>query len=127
MEGPAFSTRAESLANRAAGYDVIGMTNLGEAKCAREAEIAYATAAMVTDYDCLERRPRPRHRRNGRSQISIANADTAKRLIIDVLPHVPAAPDWPEHRTLDTAILTDRKFWPAKTLRDLKPILGRFA
>ena len=52
MEGPAFSTRAESLANHHAGYDVIGMTNLGEAKCAREAEIAYATLAMATDYDC---------------------------------------------------------------------------
>jgi 5'-methylthioadenosine phosphorylase len=52
MEGPAFSTRAESLANHRDGYDVIGMTNLGEAKCAREAEIAYATMAMVTDYDC---------------------------------------------------------------------------
>src|SRR5262245_10754077 len=52
MEGPAFSTRAESLANHHAGHDVIGMTNLGEAKCAREAEIAYASLAMITDYDC---------------------------------------------------------------------------
>ena len=52
MEGPAFSTRAESLTNHQLGYDVIGMTNLGEAKCAREAEIAYATLAMSTDYDC---------------------------------------------------------------------------
>ncbi|NDB77220.1 MAG: S-methyl-5'-thioadenosine phosphorylase, partial [Verrucomicrobia bacterium] len=52
MEGPAFSTRAESLTNHRLGYDVIGMTNLGEAKCAREAEIAYATMAMITDYDC---------------------------------------------------------------------------
>ena len=52
MEGPAFSTRAESLINHQLGFDVIGMTNLGEAKCAREAEIAYATLAMSTDYDC---------------------------------------------------------------------------
>ena len=52
MEGPAFSTRAESLTNHKLKYDVIGMTNLGEAKCAREAEIAYATMAMITDYDC---------------------------------------------------------------------------
>src|SRR5213078_805428 len=52
MEGPAFSTRAESTTNHEAGYDVVGMTNLGEAKCAREAEIAYATMAMITDYDC---------------------------------------------------------------------------
>ncbi|NQU10644.1 S-methyl-5'-thioadenosine phosphorylase, partial [bacterium] len=52
MEGPAFSTRAESLFHRAMGWDVIGMTNYGEARCAREAEICYATMAMVTDYDC---------------------------------------------------------------------------
>src|SRR4029079_4075440 len=52
MEGPAFSTRAESLTNHKPGYDVVGMTNLGEAKCSREAEIAYATMAMITDYDC---------------------------------------------------------------------------
>ena len=52
MEGPAFSTRAESTTNHKLGYDVVGMTNLGEAKCAREAEMAYATMAMVTDYDC---------------------------------------------------------------------------
>ena len=54
MEGPAFSTRSESLSHQKLGYDVVGMTNLGEAKCAREAEIAYATMAMVTDYDCWE-------------------------------------------------------------------------
>ena len=52
MEGPAFSTRAESLRNQKLGFDVIGMTNLGEARCAREAEISYATLALVTDYDC---------------------------------------------------------------------------
>ena len=52
MEGPAFSTRAESITNHKLGYDVVGMTNLGEAKCAREAQIAYATMAMITDYDC---------------------------------------------------------------------------
>src|SRR6267378_2001340 len=52
MEGPAFSTRAESLTHHNLGYDIVGMTNLGEAKCAREDEIAYATLAMITDYDC---------------------------------------------------------------------------
>src|SRR5208282_1396274 len=52
MEGPAFSTRAESHFHRKMGWDVIGMTNYGEARCAREAEICYATLAMVTDYDC---------------------------------------------------------------------------
>ncbi|MGE3308543.1 MAG: S-methyl-5'-thioadenosine phosphorylase [Limisphaerales bacterium] len=126
MEGPAFSTLAESLANRAAGHDVIGMTNLGEAKCAREAEIAYASAAMVTDYDCWN---------EDHDHVTVemivanlhANADAAKRLVADVVPHIPAEPNWPAHRALETAILTDRKLWPAKTLRDLKPILGRYA
>ena len=59
MEGPAFSTRAESVANHQAGHAVIGMTNLGEAKCAREAEIAYATLAMSTDYDCWKEDEEP--------------------------------------------------------------------
>jgi len=125
MEGPAFSTRAESLANRAAGHDVIGMTNLGEAKCAREAEIAYATAAMVTDYDCWN---------DDHDHVTVemiienlhANADAAKRLVVDVLPRIPEAPSWAAHRSLDTAILTARELWPSKTLRELKPILGRF-
>jgi 5'-methylthioadenosine phosphorylase len=59
MEGPAFSTRAESNFHRAQGWDVIGMTNLGEARCAREAEICYATMAMVTDYDCWRESEEP--------------------------------------------------------------------
>jgi len=127
MEGPAFSTRAESLANRAAGHDVIGMTNLGEAKCAREAEIAYATAAMVTDYDCWN---------EDEEHVTVemiianlnANADAARRLLIDVLPTLPSAPDpaWPCHSALRTAILTDRKVWPAKTRRELAPLLAPY-
>jgi 5'-methylthioadenosine phosphorylase len=125
MEGPAFSTRAESLANRAAGHDVIGMTNLGEAKCAREAEIAYATAAMVTDYDCWN---------EDEDHVTVemivanlnANASSARQLVLDVLPTLPTQPDWPCHSALATAILTDRKVWPAKTARDLKPILGKY-
>ncbi len=125
MEGPAFSTRAESLANHAAGHQVIGMTNLGEAKCAREAEIAYATAAMVTDYDCWN---------EDEEHVSLemiianlnANASAARDLVLDVLPTLPAAPGWPCHSALATAILTDRKVWPAKTIRDLKPILAKY-
>ena len=69
MEGPAFSTRAESITNHKLGYDVIGMTNLGEAKCAREAEIAYATMAMITDYDAGSGRG-ARHRRHGHRQLA---------------------------------------------------------
>jgi 5'-methylthioadenosine phosphorylase len=125
MEGPAFSTRAESMANHEHGYDVIGMTNLGEAKCAREAEIAYATMAMVTDYDAWK---------EDEEHVSVDliienlmnNAATAKKILTEVVPRIPTVPDWPCHHALRTAIMTDRKFWPAKTVRDLKPILEKY-
>ena len=124
MEGPAFSTRAESLTNHRAGYDVIGMTNLGEAKCAREAEIAYATLAMSTDYDCwkedehvtLEMIIGNLHR----------NADMAKKIVVAAVAEIPAEPDWPCHSALKNAILTDKKFWPKKTVSGLKPILAKY-
>jgi 5'-methylthioadenosine phosphorylase len=124
MEGPAFSTRAESLTNHRAGYDVIGMTNLGEAKCAREAEIAYATLAMSTDYDCwkedehvtLEMIIGNLHR----------NADTAKKIVVAAVAEIPAEPNWPCHSALKSAILTDKKFWPKKTVAELKPILAKY-
>lgn len=124
MEGPAFSTRAESLTNHGADYDVIGMTNLGEAKCAREAEIAYATLAMSTDYDCwkpeehvtLEMILANLHR----------NADMGKKIVAAAVSKIPAQPDWPCHSALKHAIMTDKKFWPKKTVTDLKPILGKY-
>jgi len=125
MEGPAFSTRAESLTNHRLGYDVIGMTNLGEAKCAREAELAYATLAMVTDYDCwkhdeahvtVERVVEYLHR----------NAAQARAIIRHVIPRLPAAPDWPCHTALQNAILTDKRLWPARTKLKLQPILERY-
>src|SRR5690348_16404535 len=88
MEGPAFSTRAESLANHRAGFDVIGMTNLGEAKCAREAEIAYATLAMVTDYDCWKV-----DEAHVTLEMIIANlnknAEMAKAIVKRVIPQIP--------------------------------------
>jgi 5'-methylthioadenosine phosphorylase len=125
MEGPAFSTRAESLTNHRAGYAVIGMTNLGEAKCAREAEIAYATLAMVTDYDCWN---------EDHDHVTIEmvldylhrNAGTARRTILDALPGIPQVPDWPEHSALKNAILTQRTVWPAKRVRELRPLLARY-
>ena len=124
MEGPAFSTRAESLTNHADGYDVIGMTNLGEAKCAREAEIAYATLAMSTDYDCwkedehvsLEMVLANLHR----------NAATAKAVVAAVIPQIPAEPAWKAHSALKNAILTDKKLWPAKTRKELAPLLAKY-
>ena len=124
MEGPAFSTRAESLTNHNAGYDVIGMTNLGEAKCAREAEIAYATLAMSTDYDCwkedehvtLEMIIGNLHR----------NADMARKIVVQAINKIPVEPNWPCHSALKTAILTDKKLWPKKILAELKPILAKY-
>jgi len=125
MEGPAFSTRAESLANRKLGLAVVGMTNLGEAKCAREAEIAYATLAMVTDYDCWKL---------DEAHVTVEmivenlskNAAMAKAIIARVLPQIPSEPRWPCHEALRSAIMTDKGLWPARTKRELGPILRKY-
>jgi 5'-methylthioadenosine phosphorylase len=125
MEGPAFSTRAESFANRSAGGDVIGMTNLGEAKCAREAEIAYASLAMITDYDCWKQ---------DEAHVTVEmvienlskNAAMAKAIIGQTVPQIPAEPNWPCHDSLRNAIMTDRGLWPAKVRRELEPILRKY-
>ncbi len=126
MDGPAFSTRAESELNRRHGFDVIGMTNLPEAKLAREAEIALATMAMITDYDCwkVEEEPVTADAVFGHL---LANAETAKKLLTAVIPHLPTEPNWPEHSALTHSLVTERKLWPAKTLENLRPILARFA
>lgn len=125
MEGPAFSTRAESLTNHRLGYDVIGMTNLGEAKCAREAEIAYATMAMITDYDCWK---------VDEAHVTVdmvvanlmKNAATAKAVVARTIAQIPAMPDWPCHSALRNAIMTDRECWPKETIAELKPILAKY-
>jgi len=125
MEGPAFSTRAESITNHKLGYDVIGMTNLGEAKCSREAEIAYASLALVTDYDCWK---------VDEAHVTVEmiienlhkNAAMAKAIIAQTIPQIPAEPNWPCHSALRSAIMTERKLWPKKTIAALKPIIGRY-
>lgn len=125
MEGPAFSTRAESITNHKLGYAVVGMTNLGEAKCAREAEIAYATMAMITDYDCWKV-----DEAHVTVEMVIANlmknAATAKAIVARAIPKIPTEPGWPCHSALKNAIMTDRKFWPKKTVASLKPILAKY-
>jgi len=125
MEGPAFSTRAESLTHHNLGYDVIGMTNLGEAKCAREAEIAYATMAMITDYDCWKT-----DEAHVTVEMVIANlmknAAMAKAIVARVIPTIPQAPNWSCHSALQNAIMTDKKLWPAKTKRELAPLLAKY-
>ncbi|HWD93110.1 MAG TPA: S-methyl-5'-thioadenosine phosphorylase [Verrucomicrobiae bacterium] len=125
MEGPAFSTRAESQTNHKLGYDVIGMTNLGEAKCAREAEIAYATIAMITDYDAWK---------TDEAHVTVEmvienlrkNAEMAKAIIAKTIPQIPPAPNWPCHDALRNAIMTDKKVWPATTKRELAPLLAKY-
>jgi 5'-methylthioadenosine phosphorylase len=125
MDGPAFSTRAESEFNHRNGFDVIAMTNLPEAKLAREAEIAYATMAMITDYDCWKVEEEPVSAEIILSHL-MANAETAKKVIVKVVPQIPTEPNWPEHFALDTALVTDRKLWPEATIEKLRPILARF-
>jgi 5'-methylthioadenosine phosphorylase len=125
MDGPAFSTRAESEFNRRNGFDVIAMTNLPEAKLAREAEIAFATMAMITDYDCWKVEEEPVSAQTVLGHL-VANAGTARKVIADVVPRIPTEPTWPEHFALDTALVTDRKLWPEGTVEKLKPILARF-
>jgi 5'-methylthioadenosine phosphorylase len=126
MDGPAFSTRAESELNRRNGFDVIGMTNLPEAKLAREAEIALASVAMITDYDCWKVEEEPVSAEAVFGHL-VANAETAKKILSQVIPRIPTKPNWPEHRSLDLALVTDRKLWPEATRRKLGPILDRFA
>jgi 5'-methylthioadenosine phosphorylase len=125
MEGPAFSTRAESLTHHNLGYDVIGMTNLGEAKCAREAEIAYATMAMVTDYDAWK---------VDEAHVTVdvvveylhRNAEMAKAVVAHAVSRIPERPGCSCHSALQNAILTERKHWPARTRAALKPILQKY-
>ncbi len=126
MDGPAFSTRAESDLNRRLGFDVIGMTNVAEAKLAREAEIALATLAMITDYDCWKIEEEPVSAQTIIGHL-VANAETAKKVLIHAIPRIPAKADWPEHRALDNAMVTDRKLWPEETRERLIAILGRFS
>lgn len=125
MDGPAFSTRAESELNRRNRFDVVGMTNVPEAKLAREAEVALATLAMITDYDCWKTEEEPVSAETVFGHL-IANAEAAKKVLVEAIPRIPAQPDWPEHRSLDQALVTDRKLWPKETIEKLGPILGRF-
>ncbi|MDB6122354.1 MAG: S-methyl-5-thioadenosine phosphorylase [Pedosphaera sp.] len=125
MEGPAFSTRAESMTNHNLGYAVIGMTNLGEAKCAREAEIAYATMAMITDYDCWK---------VDEAHVTVEmvvqnltkNASMAKEVVKRAIAQIPQEANWPCHSALNNAIMTDKKCWPKKTVEELKPLLQKY-
>ena len=125
MEGPQFSTRAESNLYQSWGADVIGMTNLQEAKLAREAEICYATVAMVTDYDCW---------REGHEDVTVdqvvavihQNADNAGKVVRAAVAAMPKERTCRCGSALQHAILTDRKAIPAEARERLSLLLGKY-
>ena len=125
MEGPQFSTLAESRLYRSWGGDVIGMTNLQEAKLAREAEIAYATMALVTDYDCWH----PEH-----DSVTIdmiigyltANVKMAQAVIAKVVERLDVTRRDPAHHALRSAILTNPNAIPPQVKQDLAPLIGKY-
>ena len=125
MEGPQFSTKAESNLYRSWGMDVIGMTNLQEAKLAREAELCYVTVAMVTDYDCWH----PHHDSVTVEQIVavlLKNAENACNVVREAVAAMPKDRSCKCGSALAHAILTDRKMIPATTRRRLKLILDKY-
>jgi 5'-methylthioadenosine phosphorylase len=125
MEGPQFSTKAESNVYRSWGMDVIGMTNLQEAKLAREAEICYVTVAMVTDYDCWH----PHHDSVTVDQIVavlVKNAENAAKVVRETVVAMPSARTCKCGAALAHAILTDRDKIPAATRQKLDLILGKY-
>jgi 5'-methylthioadenosine phosphorylase len=125
MDGPAFSTRAESEFHRRMGFDIIGMTNLPEAKLAREAEISLASINFVTDYDCWKTEDEPVSAQTVVGHL-VANAEAARKILPKVIEKMPREANWPEHRVLDFALVTDRKLWPEATVKKLEIILKRF-
>ncbi len=125
MDGPAFSTRAESEANRQLGFDIIGMTNLPEAKLAREAEIALATLGMITDYDCWHQEEEDVSAQTVIGHLK-ANSEKAKKIIARAIDQVPERADWPEHDALAPAIMTPKELWPEETLGNLMPLLEKY-
>jgi 5'-methylthioadenosine phosphorylase len=125
MEGPQFSTLAESEENRRRGHDLIGMTALPEAKLAREAEIAYTILALVTDYDCWH----PSH-----DSVTVdlvvkvlqSNAALAQDIVRRVVPLIGAGFDSPAHQALATAITTDRRVIPPAKREQVELLVGKY-
>ena len=125
MEGPAFSTKAESNVYRSWGMDVIGMTNLQEAKLAREAEICYVTVAMVTDYDCWH----PAHDAVTVTEIIAnltRNAEHACKVVAEAVAAMPEARECGCGSALKHALITDPKTVPADTRAKLELLVGKY-
>src|SRR5207248_2862735 len=121
-----FSTRAESISHHNAGYAVIEITNLGEARCAREGEIAYATLALVTDYDCWKE-DEPHVTVEMVLENLNKNEDLAKSIIKHTIARLPRDLTCSCHSALSNAIMTDPKLWPAKTKKEIELLLGKRA
>jgi len=125
MEGPAFSTKAESLLYKSWGMDVIGMTNMAEARLAREAEICYATMAMITDYDCWY---------EGATSVTIdliiqnltKNAEAAKKIIKKAIPKITDERPCGCRETLKDSIITRSELIPKTRKKDLDIIIGKY-
>ncbi len=125
MEGPQFSTKAESMVHRSWGVDIIGMTNLQEAKLAREAEICYATLAMVTDYDCWHE---SEEAVSGEAVMQVVqqNSQMAQEVVRRIVKRLPLPRACGCGEALRHSLITERDMIPAKTLRDLEPIVGKY-
>ena len=101
------------------------MTNVPEAKLAREAEIALATLCMVTDYDCWK----PHEEAVNTAsvlEVLLSNAENAKTILTHAIPQIPTEATWPEHTSLATALATPPDLWPAETISNLKPLLAPY-
>ena len=125
MEGPQFSTLAESKLYRSWGMDIIGMTNMAEARLCREAEICFSTLACVTDYDCWH----PQHESVTLDMVMSnlnKNIENAKRVISLVIKDLPFERKCSCGQALKFAIVTDRKLIPAKVKKDLNIIIGKY-
>lgn len=125
MEGPAFSTRAESHLYRSWGGAVIGMTNLTEAKLAREAEICFATIALATDFDCWHETEEDVSV-EGILAVMASNVATTKKLIGRIIGNLEPGMECPCHHALQDALLTPPGNIPLKVQSDLQPIIGRY-
>ena len=125
IEGPNFSTRAESKVFRSWGVDVIGMTNLPEARLAREAEICYATVALATDYDCW-------HEEHDDVSVEAVlaivkqNVETARKIIREAVRNLAAAPACACGEALKFAIMTNKEIIPAETREKLQVVMGKY-
>lgn len=125
MEGPQFSTKAESNLYRSWGMDIIGMTNLAEAKLAREAEISYATLAAVTDYDCWH----PDHDSVTVEMIIVnlnKNVENAKKILKAAIPAIGQLTKFSAEGALQHAIITDPKIIPEHKKKELEILIGKY-